>query len=373
LDRIPTIVALSPFLDETSELADFVLPTSVFLESWECTTTPSTVPYATLGVGSPVLGPLFDTRSAGDVVLELGRRIDSTSPAFSQWADYQDFIHQRLEGLAVAGQGSVFKGPVEEAWAQFLEERGWRFMEYTEFGTLWADLVNHGGWWNPSIPTVAWSQMFRTPSGRFEFWPQLLERKLEELGSTQAGSGENAEGALVRGLAAAGLDDEEGAGCLPHFEPPLSLGDGEVRLMTFRPITARGRLGVSSAMLLEMFGHHHLSGWETWAELNPDTARELGLGDGDIVALESEAGTARVVVRLQPGGTPGLVHVPLGLGHSGGIGPSAGVGSNPVELLPIIRDSLSGSLALNGLQARLRLLRRRPHGGPAPTHGAHSP
>ena len=154
----------------------------------------------------------------------------------------------------------------------------------------------------------------------------------------------------------------------PHHEDPLSRGDGELRLVTFRPITSRGRLGVASAMLVEMFGHTHFTGWESWAEIAPETALELGLGDGDIVEFETEASTARVVLRVQPGGMPGVVHIPIGLGHRGRIGPAGDVGSNPIELLSPIHDPLTGALALNGARGRLRLLRRRPHGQPAPTH-----
>ena len=368
LSRIPTVVVFTPFLDETAELADFVMPTSVFLESWQCATTPATVPFGTLGIGSPVVDPLYDTRHPGEIVLELGRRSDPGSAAFSSWPSYEAFIRFRLEGLTVAGQGSVFKGSLEEAWVGFLEDRGWRFMEHTDFETLWSDLVLHGGWWNPAVPNSAWSQIFRTPSGRFEFWSQTLEESLRGLGGSDVGSGSGAEEALQRGMDALQIGAQVDEVCFPHHEDPLSLGDGELRLMTFRPMTSRGRVGVASAMLLEMFGHTHFTGWDSWAELSPETAHELGFGDGDIVEFETEATSARVVLRLQPGGMPGVVHIPIGLGHRSRIGPAGDVGSNPIELLTPIHDPLTGALALNGARGRLRLLRRRPHGEPVPTH-----
>ena len=174
-------------------------------------------------------------------------------------------------------------------------------------------------------------------------------------------------------MATAGIEVGEDEACFPHHESVPQVGDGEVRLMTFRPLTARGSLGVSSAMLLEMFGHTQLSGWETWVEVPPETAHELGLEDGDIVRLESETGRMELVVRLQPGGVEGVVHVPLGLGHASQVGPSAGIGTNPVPLLSGIRDPVSGVLSMNGAPGRIRLLRRRPHGGPAPSNGAHAP
>ena len=73
--------------------------------------------------------------------------------------------------------------------------------------------------------------------------------------------------------------------CLPHFEPPVGVGEGDLWLSLFRPVTARGRLGVASPMVLEMFGYPFLDGWRTWAEIAPETAHDLHLADGDEVAF----------------------------------------------------------------------------------------
>ena len=142
-------------------------------------------------------------------------------------------------------------------------------------------------------------------------------------------------------------------------------------LVPFRPITARGRLAAVSPMVLEMFGYPFLDGWQTWAELAPETAHELHLRDGDIVAVESDRGSIEAVVRVQPGDTPGTVHMPVGLGHGEGFGVGGRVGANPIDVVVPVRDGLSGRLSLNSTRVHLRLLRRRPHGGPPPLGGGH--
>ena len=124
-------------------------------------------------------------------------------------------------------------------------------------------------------------------------------------------------------------------------------------------------------MVLEMFGYPFLDGWQTWAELATETAHELHLGDGDIVAVESDRGSVEAVVRVHPGAAPGTVHMPLGLGHREPVGAGGEVGSNPIELLLPAHDALSGNLSLTSTRVRVRLLRRRPHGGPPPMHGGH--
>ena len=74
----------------------------------------------------------------------------------------------------------------------------------------------------------------------------------------------------------------------------------------------------------------------------------------------------------KPGAVAGTVHMPMGLGHRQDFGAGGEVGSNPIELLLPARDSLSGSLSLTSTRVRLRLVRRRPHGGPPPIHGGHA-
>ena len=121
-------------------------------------------------------------------------------------------------------------------------------------------------------------------------------------------------------------------------------------------------------MLLEMFGYPVLSGWQTWIELSPDTARDLGLADGDTVAVESERARFEAELRVRPGAVPGVAHVPLGLGHEEPDVPR-NIGANPVRALTQVADPLSGIPSLTSTRVRLGLVRRRQHGGPAPVPG----
>jgi len=371
MEKIQLVVDLTPFLDETAAHADLILPSHVFLESWQGTTTPAGVAFSTLGLGKPVIEPLFDTRNPGDVLLELGRAAGGSASAAFPWSSYPDYLKERLEGLVISGEGSVVTGSFEESWVHFLEERGWRFLEKGSLENFWAVLERESGWWNPVSTRGDWARFFPTPSGRFEFFSQVLDRHLREIGGMNAEAGTSEEGALERGIAAIGSQVDGEEVCLPHFEPPASTGAGELQLLPFRPITARGRLAAVSPMVMEMFGYPFLDGWQTWAEIASETAHDLDLGDGDVVAVESGRGSIEAVVRVHPAAVPGTVHVPLGLGHDQPLGVAENIGSNPIEIVDPIRDSLSGALALTGSRIRLRLVRRRPHGGPAPLDGGH--
>jgi len=364
LARIPMVVTLSPFPDQTSEHAHFVLPSPLYLERWQGTTTPPTVPFSAIGVAQPVVDALYDTRHPGDVLLELGRRSGATTAAMP-WTDYAGYLQQRLEGLAVSRQGAIISGSFEETWVHFLEERGWRFPESQRPDDYWNELVRGAGWWNPVRPPEEWERLFATDSGRYEFWSRDLEQRLRELGAA-SGVGVEGDDPLALGIVALGLEADADFVCLPHFEAPQFAGDGEVMLHPFRPITARGSLGKYSPMVLEMFGYPVLTGWQTWAEIAAETAAELDVGDGDLIELASDQGTIAAVVHTYPGSVPGVVHVSLGLGHTL---PGKGViGSNPLNTLLPVHDAISGAFADSSTRVRVHLIERRSHGVPSPAH-----
>jgi len=365
MERVPLVVALAPFEDETAALADLVLPTHLFLEAWSTSTTPSGTPFSVLGVGQPVVEPLFDTRHPGDLLLELARRTGGATASALPWESYPVYLRHRVEGLVVSGQGSVISGSFEESWVQYLEQRGWRFLEENTVEDFWRGMAREGGWWNPVRPRGDWNRLLATPSGRYELYSQSLAEHLRSLGAA-SGDGEEA---IAEGARALGLEAPPDEVCLPHFEPPEESGEGELALVPFRPMTGRGELGVASRMLLEMYGYQVLSGWETWAEIAPETAHDLDLGDGDRVAIEADAGQIEATVRIAHGAAPGVVHVPLGLGRRETAAAAPGIGASPIDLLASARDPVSGALALGGTRVRLRLVERRRRGGPVPEHG----
>jgi anaerobic selenocysteine-containing dehydrogenase len=56
--------------------------------------------------------------------------------------------------------------------------------------------------------------------------------------------------------------------------------------------------------------------WQTWAEINPQTAEHLGIKDGDIVQVESPYGQIEVPVYTYPAIRPDTIAIPAGQGHT---------------------------------------------------------
>jgi len=56
--------------------------------------------------------------------------------------------------------------------------------------------------------------------------------------------------------------------------------------------------------------------WDSWLEMNPEPARELGLADGDRVWVESPFGKATTRLHLAPALRPDVVNLPHNQGHT---------------------------------------------------------
>ena len=83
----------------------------------------------------------------------------------------------------------------------------------------------------------------------------------------------------------------------------------------------------------------------SWAELNPETAEEMGIDEGDILEIESASGSVRVPALLFPAIRPGVVAMPIGQGHASFGRYAENRGVNPIDLVAARMDEQSGDLA----------------------------
>ncbi len=114
LERVPFIASFGSFLDETSILADLILPDHSFLESWVDIVHESGTTRAAAGVAPPTMRPLHATRSTPDVLLEIARRLGKPLP----WQQFEDMLRERFAALPVAPD-------VGDGWAAAQERGGW--------------------------------------------------------------------------------------------------------------------------------------------------------------------------------------------------------------------------------------------------------
>jgi len=73
--------------------------------------------------------------------------------------------------------------------------------------------------------------------------------------------------------------------------------------------------------------------WQTWVELNPTTAEELGVKHGDVLRVISPFGEIEAPAYVYPAIRPDTIAIPLGQGHSDYGRYARNRGANPVRLL----------------------------------------
>ena len=93
--------------------------------------------------------------------------------------------------------------------------------------------------------------------------------------------------------------------------------------------------------------------WGTWLEVNPKTAKALGLEQGDMVRVESQHGSLEAPAFITPGIAPDVVAMPLGQGHDNFTRYGSGRGANPISILAPMQVSGTDSLAWAATRVRI--------------------
>jgi len=132
---------------------------------------------------------------------------------------------------------------------------------------------------------------------------------------------------------------------LPHFEKHRSIGEEKeypLHLIHYKLMTTAEGRGANQPFLQEIFGPHLKERWDSWVEINPETAKSMGINDGDLIWVESKIGKLKAKARLFPGTDPKCIHIPYGQGHKAYGRWAKGRGINPNDLLVREYDYLGG-------------------------------
>ncbi len=93
--------------------------------------------------------------------------------------------------------------------------------------------------------------------------------------------------------------------------------------------------------------------WSSWVELNPKTAEQLKIIQGDIVEISSRLGSVRAPAIISPGIAPDMVAMPIGQGHDNFGQYASGRGTNPLSILAPLTEPETGSLAWAATRVKL--------------------
>jgi anaerobic selenocysteine-containing dehydrogenase len=321
--KVPFLVSFSPFMDDTTAVADLVLPDHTYLERLQLDVPATGAGVPVLTLRQPVVAPLYNTRNTGDVILQIARAMGDPLSAAFPWADYEKALRSTLDGVAAAASLSS-----DQFWKKLLEDGVWSGGSY-KYGDA--------------------ARTYRTPSGKFEFVSSLMHERLTAVAA--------AAGIGVDDLAAElGIQARGAKVFMPHYERPAAATDDQsfpLYLNSYKTMThAEGR-GTNQPWLQESYGVQLHEFWGPWAEMHPKTAQEHGIHDGEMIWLESPAGKIAVRARVFAGAMPGVVNMPFEYGHTAGGRWADHRGVNPNDLMCAVHDRLCGALSRSATKVKI--------------------
>jgi len=137
-----------------------------------------------------------------------------------------------------------------------------------------------------------------------------------------------------------------------QVDEALFTGAGEFVLMPFVSPTL-GDNGANKPWLQELADPTSTVMWNTWVEMNPSTAEELGIESNDVLKIISEAGEIEVPVYKYPAIRPEVIAIPFGQGHTAYGRFAAGRGVNPLKLIGL-QVNEAGDLALGAMKVQVQ-------------------
>lgn len=335
LKKIPFIVSFSPFQDETAYMADLILPDHTYLEKTEDFIWPAGLQYPLYGLSQPVVEPIYNTKNTGDVILDLAKRIGASIGSAFPWSRFEEVLKERVKGLFDSAGGLVDHDGSTPAW-QRQKEGGELNPDYKSFEEMWKKIKSTGLWYRPVHTYKNWEFLFKTPTGKFEFFSSKIELAVKAL--SQKGSLDKA----LRDMAISGKGDEV---FMPHYETTKSDADRSgypLLIMPYEMINLASGWVPNPPFLNKSLFDTQLRGDESFFEINPKTAADYNLKQGDRAIIKSPVGKVRARANLSEGAMPDIIYMPLGFGHTAYDEFLQGKGVNPNDIVYAGKDPLSG-------------------------------
>ena len=290
-NRIPFIVSFSSYMDETSAMADYILPNHSYLERYQDVPTPAGLARPLIGLAKPVINPVYDTKHVGDSFIQIAKSLGGFIENAFPWDNYEAFLKESLD----------------DQWDE-LNNKGFIENKYDD------------------LPApLAYS--FNTVSSKFEFYPTLRNNP-----------------------------KNKDVDVLPAFTPVPIEGDFQkfpLVLIPYDSIRLAGNYIANSPFMTKTIDDTVLKQQTVLVEINPITAKKLGLCEKDKAVLITPKGKADVKIHLYEGIMPGVLALPRGLGHTAYSKYLADKGVNVNDLIGPIKDPSSGHDMAWGIRARL--------------------
>jgi anaerobic selenocysteine-containing dehydrogenase len=290
------VIDSSPFPGETAVFADIILPDHTYLERWQIADTYPFQGYPMAMIRSPAIKPLYDTKVFGDVVIEIGKRINGPMGEYYKKLDnVENIIKQMAKGFEEKPGSNGVNG-----FESFVQKGCWYKKPYTyrqsggEFYMWDGDTKSYS---NQMVPAEVKDKLFKTPSGKYEFKSGYLVDEHhahyvhEKLGIPLEMTG------------------------FPQYIPAKHPGGGDLHFISPKlAAQAEGRqanMPHATALMQPTQGGKRA----VFLEIHPETALKRGIKDGDRVRIKNDIGSLEVTARHFQGIRPDTVALPMIHGH----------------------------------------------------------
>lgn len=291
IESIPFIVSFSPFIDESSSMANLIIPDHNDFEKMDLCFDES-IGNSVISLQQPIVKPFFQTKDTSDLLISLIKDLGNISKF--NFDSVSDYIKSIVNKVYLTGEGTLMNQSKFTEIEKGLLEIGWKTEQYGSFDDFWDEFLEYGGWWNPFSEKIPY-----TP--KINFADNFT--KLSEENSS------------------------------------INSSKNKFRMNIFRKnLDYKGNMSLYP-VLVEQFGHNWSVYYELWVEINPETARSLSLFDRDKVFIKTLKGKFPAALIYNPAVMPGNLDVPFGLGHTI-LGDTSGI--NPLVFTENISDQFSG-------------------------------
>jgi anaerobic selenocysteine-containing dehydrogenase len=343
MKEIPVTVNFSSVWDETASISTYVLPEHHFLDRWQDVVSSEVFPHPVIGLSQPIGDKaLHNTKHLIDIFSGLIFVLGGSLKSEFLLSPSEKMVKEYFQNIYNARNGTVFADEFYTRQIKKLEEMGWWSDPYGSFSDFWGELKSKGGWWDPAYTFEEWGRIFASSSGRYEFFSQNLARIIGDLPRKSNITDITKTPPEIIPL--------------PHHEKNIfdsNSRDYPFHLNVYEPISFNRGTGGDLPWLLENPTAPVAILWETWVEINPDTAIRLKINDNDTVIIESAHGKVEAVARYLAAAKPDVVSVPIGLGRKSFHRDIPSIGSNILEIVSPITQLFTGKPALLSTMVRI--------------------
>jgi anaerobic selenocysteine-containing dehydrogenase len=294
LANVPFIASFASFLDETSVMADVILPSHTTLERWVDDVPEPGVGFGIRTIGQPAVEPRWDTRDPGDVLIETGKALGGNAAAGLPFDNMEAAVKESFRSVhALAGEAVD-----------------------ADFEAFYKKAVAAGGYWQTAPASAG-------PSGpALRTGPEPMAHSPKP---TRVNFVIPAQPIAARTFAG----DAAQMPFMLHLYPSAAFADGRAAHLPW---------------LQEMPDPMTTVMWGSWVEINPETAHKLQIHEGDVLTITSPQGSIELPAFLYPGLRPDVIAIPVGQGHTQYGRYAQNIGANPLRISSSALDAASGAV-----------------------------